>query len=150
MKKKPLSRILDAVSFYKYFFSFLMAICLFALPILTPRPRFMESVFLDVLVRCILWLYFVFAYWSLSVALTNQIKGVKNLSFEMRGSLSTFMLFAVSAIGLGLLIWFLTRWSLLTFVPWLVEATASFIASLNGLIYTMLAFSRYFWLLENK
>lgn len=150
MKKKPLSKILDAVSFYKYFFSFLMAICLFALPALTTRPRFMGSEFLDVLVRFMLWLYFVFAYWSLSVALINQIKGVKNLSFEMRRSLSTFMLFAVSATGLGLLVWFLTRWSLLTFVPWMAEEIASFIASLNGLIYAILAFSRYFWLLESK
>lgn len=150
MEKKSLQRILDAVSFYKYLFSVLMAIGLFALPMLSPRPRFLESVFLDVLVRCVLWLYFVFAYWSLSGALTNQIKGVKYLSFEMRRSLSTFMQFAISAIGLGLLIWFLTRWSLLTFVPWLVEEATSIIAILNGFIYTILACSRYFWLLENK
>jgi len=150
MKKKQLSRILGAVSFYKYFFSFLMAICLFVLPVATPRSKFMESGLLDVLVRCVLWLYFVFCYWTLSVALTNQINGAGKFSWEMERNLWSFMLFAVSAIGLGLMVGLLTRWSVLIFVPWLVEEMASCIAILNGLIYAILAFSRYFWLLESK
>jgi len=150
MVQRQYSRMLRIAQLYKYLLSILMAICLFVLPSAMPRSKFMESGFLDVLVRCMIWSYFVFAYWSLSAALTNQIKGVKNLSFEMRRGLSTFMLFAVSAIGLGLLIWFLTRWSLLTFIPWLVKDITSLIAGLNGLIYTTLAFSRYFWLIEIK
>lgn len=127
-----------------------MAICLFALPTLNARPKFMDSDLLDALVRCILWLYFVFAYWSLSVALTNQVKAVKNLSFDVQRGLLAFLLFAVSSIGLGLLIWFLTRWSLFTFVPWIDDGIVFFFAGLNGLIYASLAFSRYFWLLESK
>ena len=80
MNKKQLakSRILASVSFYRYFFSFFMAVCLFVLPIGMPHPSFIESKFLDVLVRCVLWLFFVFSYRSLSVATTNQLLGTKN------------------------------------------------------------------------
>lgn len=150
MKKKQSSRILDAVNFYKYFFSLLMAICLFVLPMATPRPKFMDSGFVDVLVRCIFWFNFVVAYWSLSTALTSQINGSGRYFLEMEMNASSFVLMAVSAIGLGLGIGVVTCWSLLIFVPWLVEEIAYLIAILNGLIYAILNFSRYFWLRESE
>jgi hypothetical protein len=150
MKKKPASKILGAARFYTYFFSFSMAICLFVLPVATPRPKFMNSEFVDVLARCILWLNFVFAYWSVFTALKGQINGIGRNFLEMEKDISSCMQIAMSAIGLGFGIWLLTHWALLIFVPWLAKEPASFFAILNGFIYAIFVFSRYFWLIESE
>jgi hypothetical protein len=127
-----------------------MAICLFVLPIITPGAKFMDSQFIDVLARCILWFWLVFAYWSLSTALTNQVEGSGRFFLAMEKNTSSFVMLVVSAIGLGLGVGLLTRWGLLVFAPGLMDAAVFLIAVLNGFIYAVLVFSRYLWLTEPK
>ena len=150
MDQLLVARILNTVSIYRYFFSILMAICLLILPMTSSRPDFMGSQLLDTLIRWVLWVYFVFGYQSLFTNTTNQLIGHKYLSFTMRRGILTFLMFAISSIVLGLYIWFLTRWSLLTFVPWFSEVVVSFVAIPNGLIYAIVAFLRYFWLSKDS
>lgn len=139
------SRILNAISFYKYLFSFLMALCFFVLPLVKPRSYFADSQFIDFLVRCVLWLYLVSGYWSLSANLTNQINKTVDI-YQARKKLPTFISVMISAIMLGAMMGFLTRWSLLSFVPWLLNGAINIIATLNGLIYSIGVSSQYFTL----
>ena len=150
MKKIPASNILGVTRLYAYFFSFLMAIFLLVLPIVSQRLKFMDSTFIDVLARCILWLWFVFAYWSLSTALTSQVRGSGRYFLAMEKNSSSFLLLVINAIGFGVGIWLLTRWALLVFSPGLADAAVFWIAILNGLIYAVLVLSRYLWLTESK
>jgi hypothetical protein len=136
MEKKPASSILIAVRFYTYFFSFSMAVCLF-LPVTTPRPRFMDSELIDILARCILWLWLVFAYWCLSTALTSQIRGAGRYFLGVERNTSSLVLLVANALGLGVGIWLLTQWAFHIFVPGFIEVIVSLIAILNGLLYAM-------------
>ena len=149
MKKKPASSILVAIRFYTYFFSVFIAVCLFFLSVAAPRAKFMDSEFIDVLARCIFWLWLVFAYWSLFTALTSQIRGSGRYFLELERNTSSFAILLVNAVGFGLAIWYFTRGAFHVFVPGLVEVIVSLIAILNGLIYAIFLFLRYFWLTES-
>jgi hypothetical protein len=140
MKKKPSSKILRVARIYAYFFFVLLAICLFIPLITMPHSKFMDSEFIDVLVRCLILSWLGFAYWSLVTALTNQINGSGRYFLEMEQKRSSFVLFVVNALGFGLVIWLLTQWALLKFAPGLNEAVVSSIAIMNGLLYSVLLF----------
>ena len=150
MKNNQPSILLAVISFYKYCFSFLMAIFLFILPITISPSEFLEPTVLDVLLRFGAWFFFVFCYWSLSTALISQITGAGRFYWNIEKNLMALIMYAISAIMLGLSIWIVTRWVLLILVSGLAKEMLSVIAVLNGLVYAVLTFSRYFWLHKDK
>ena len=141
--------IIKTVSFYKYLFSALMALCLFVLPVLKPRTEYIGSELIDFLLRCAIWLFFAFGYWSLSASVINRINKAKGRYYEMKKGLTSLLSFIISAVVLGALIWFLTRWLLLIFVPWIVDTLINAFAIFNGTIYSAIDFSQYFTLSDN-
>lgn len=145
----PKKWFLNALSIYKYLFSFLTILCFFVLPSVKPRLYFLNSQFIDFLARSVLCLYLIFAYWSVSTDIANRINKSKDF-YDLRKNSYTFISMMVSAIGLGAMVGFLARWSLLLFVAWMPNKAINVIAILNGLLYSMVVFALYFTLPDDE
>jgi len=149
MRFVPLKLVITIISFYKYLLTLLTILYLFILPLIEPKPYFQTSLLLDILVKFGLLLYLTFAYWSISASLTNQISKTKSYFRGWYKNIISLPLFGLSAIIFGFFFYFLTRWSLLTFVELRVE-TITFVSFLNGLMFALLVFLHYFWLPEDE
>jgi hypothetical protein len=137
--------MLVAISIYQYLMSILMSIFLLIIPFIEPHQYF-DTLFEDIFARCILWLYFVFSYWSISTVIKNRINKKNDLFIEMHKNIVSFVLLSISATMTGLFLLFLTKWSLVAFIPQFPNEIIFIISLGNGAIYAMLMLSQYYFL----
>jgi hypothetical protein len=146
VSKRAFSLLLDI---YKYLMSSLTLVCFLVVP-LTNQHQYFDSLVLDGLVRCFLSLYLVFCYWTVVANLKHRMNNTHSL-FEMRNvslqkNVVSFAMLAISAVGLGALLFWLTQWSLGTYVPQF-SAGLRFILSLgNGIVFGALGLLQYVFL----
>jgi len=150
MKLTSKELVIGLLSLYRYLMPFLMAILLFVLPSVMPRTYFRHSIFVDLVVRIVLWSYFTLGYWSLPNGLINRIRKTDAPYIKMPKTISSFISFALSGIGYCVFLWLLTWWSLSTFVPLFSKVVINTIAFGNGFVYAILVFSQYFLLPEDE
>jgi hypothetical protein len=138
------------ISIYQYLMPILAFICLLIIPLIE-RHQYFKTLTIDLLVRCFLWVYFTFAYWSIGVAIKNRIYNRRDfgLSFEMRKDITSFISLSVSAIGIGAFISLLTQWALEAYIPQLHPNLRLILSLGNGVTYGALVFLQYFFLPEN-
>jgi hypothetical protein len=134
-----------AISIYQYLMLILTSIFLLIIPVMESRQYF-DSLFVDIVARCILWLYFVVSYWSIATAIKNGLRKKKNLFFVSRKGVVTFVLLGISAIITSAFLSILTKWSLVAFAPEIPSAIINVIALGNGVVYATLGMSQYYFL----
>lgn len=134
-----------AVSIYQYSMSTLTTILLLILPTMQSRQYF-DSLFVDVFARCILWIYFVGSYWTISIALKKGLTKKSNPLFLSRRNATSFFLIGASAVISGIFISVLTNWSIPAFVPQFPKLLISIVSVANGAVYGLLVLTQYCFL----
>ena len=137
-----------AISIYQYLMLILVSIFLLIIPMIEPHQYF-DSLFVDILARCILWIYFVTGYWAIAYTIKNRINKRKDLFLEMRKNIISFVVFCVSAAVAGVSLLLITKWSLTAFDPQFSSELIFIISLGNGAINAALVLSHYFFLPED-
>lgn len=144
MLKKSLH---TGMSLYQYGMSILAFLSFVALPTIE-SSKYFESTLIDLFVRCFLWGYFTFAYFSLASAIKRRVTGRQPIGFNvaMYKNFSSFLLLGMSSIALGAFLLLVTQWSLSAYFPQLPDKLIVFLSFSNGSSYGVLVFIQYFLL----
>jgi hypothetical protein len=133
------------ISIYQYLMVTLATLLLLIFPFLLHRQYF-DLGYVDILVRFLLWLYFVGCYWTVSIAIKNGINQKKNLFFVSHKSNATFLFLGISACISGAFLSILTKWFLSNYYPELSNEIVNIVSFFNGITYAMIGMSQYYFL----
>lgn len=142
--------LIHVISAYQYLMPILALICLLVVPYVE-QYQYFNSLIMDILVRCALWVYFTFAYWSISVAIKNRIRNRQGFgfNFEMRKDIGSFISLSLSAIGIGTFVLLLTQWALSAYIPQFSTEQRLTFSLANGITYGALILLQYVFLPED-
>ena len=141
--------MLIAISMYQYLILIQMSMFLLIIPVIEPHQYF-DTLFEDIFVRCILWLYLVGSCWSIANGIKKAINKEKGLFFVSRKNITSLVLLSISAVVTSVVFIFLMNWSLSAFVPQIPGGIIFIISLGNGLIYATLGMSQYYFFPTEK
>jgi hypothetical protein len=136
---------------YQYLMPLIMAVFLFVLPALKPRPYLAGSFIVDLIVRCAIWFYLLLTYWSLCFNLLQLInKGKYMYLIRARKNGRTLSSLVIAGIFFGTFLELLTWWSLSTFDLQIKPMATNLIAIGNGVLFVALGLSQHYFLPEDN
>jgi Ca2+/Na+ antiporter len=139
--------LLVATSIYQYLMLTLTSLLFLFLPIIEYNQYF-DSLFVDLFIRCILWVYFAGSYFTIANAIKNGVNNKWQTKSNYHKDFASFVSLCITAIIAGVFLFILTRWSLGAFTSYFSNRSINNISIGNGLIYGLLLLLQYSFLPE--
>jgi hypothetical protein len=93
--------MLVAISIYQYLMLILTSIFLLIIPVIKPH-QFFNSLFVDILARCVLWVCFTIDYLLITYIIKSRIKKRNIFFLEMQKDIISFFSLSVWATVMGI------------------------------------------------